>query len=69
MIFLEITEPGLHDIQFSLREDGFEFDKFIMTTNRDYQPGDGTGPEVKLKSCVLPSHHPKEKSVPTAIEP
>jgi hypothetical protein len=43
-IFLEIKEPGLHEIQFSMREDGFEFDKFIMTTDRDYKPGDGVGP-------------------------
>jgi len=26
LIFLEIAEPGLHTISFSMREDGFEFD-------------------------------------------
>ncbi len=31
-IFLEIIEPGLHTIQFSMREDGFAFDKFVLTT-------------------------------------
>src|SRR6056297_1619500 len=30
-IFLEITEPGVHTIQFSMREDGFEFDKWLRT--------------------------------------
>lgn len=45
-IFLEITEPGLHEIQFSMREDGFEFDKFLLTTNRDYQPGHDDGPDI-----------------------
>lgn len=27
MIFLEVDSPGLHTISFSMREDGFEFDK------------------------------------------
>lgn len=32
-IWLDIKEPGLHTIMFSMREDGFEFDKFLLTTN------------------------------------
>ncbi len=35
-IFLEIKEPGIHTIQFSMREDGFEFDQWMMTTDRDF---------------------------------
>lgn len=31
-IFLEVKEPGIHIIQFSMREDGFAFDKFVLTT-------------------------------------
>ena len=30
-IFLEIKEPGIHTISFSMREDGFEFDKWVMS--------------------------------------
>lgn len=30
-IYLDIPEAGTHTIQFSMREDGFEFDKWIMT--------------------------------------
>ena len=30
-IWLDIEEPGLHTIMFSMREDGFEFDKFLLT--------------------------------------
>ncbi len=30
-IFLEIKEAGIHTIQFSMREDGFAFDKFVLT--------------------------------------
>lgn len=47
LIFLEIKKPGLHDIQFSMREDGFEFDKFIMT--KEYKKPKGTGPQEVLK--------------------
>ena len=58
LIFLEIIEPGLHDIQFSMREDGFEFDKFILTLDREYTPGDVAGPAVKLKSGKVPPPYP-----------
>lgn len=30
-IFLQIKEPGLHTIMFSMREDGFAFDKFALS--------------------------------------
>jgi hypothetical protein len=33
-IFLEIKEPGIHTISFSMREDGFEFDKWVL--NKEY---------------------------------
>ena len=32
-IWLDIDKPGLHTIMFSMREDGFEFDKFLLTPN------------------------------------
>ncbi len=31
LIYLEIDEPGIHTIQFSMREDGTEFDAWAMT--------------------------------------
>ncbi|WP_206208147.1 hypothetical protein [Wenyingzhuangia fucanilytica] len=37
-IYLDIDKAGIHDIQFSMREDGFEFDKFILTNNINYIP-------------------------------
>ena len=41
-IYLDIDKAGTHDIQFSMREDGFEFDKFILTKDSNYKPeGDG----------------------------
>ncbi len=33
-IWLDIDQPGLHTIMFSMREDGFEFDKFLLTQSK-----------------------------------
>lgn len=30
-IWLDVEKPGLHTIMFSMREDGFEFDRFLLT--------------------------------------
>ncbi|MEQ1824770.1 MAG: DUF5060 domain-containing protein [Pirellula sp.] len=43
-IFLDIPSIGIHEIQFSMREDGFEFDRWLMTTNKEFVRPDGTGP-------------------------
>jgi len=37
-IYLDIEKAGIHDIQFSMREDGFEFDKFILTKDSNFTP-------------------------------
>ncbi len=37
-IYLEIKEAGDHIITFSMREDGFEFDKFILASNPNFKP-------------------------------
>ena len=39
-ITMEIAEAGLHTIQFSMREDGVAFDKWIMTTDTLLVPVD-----------------------------
>ena len=46
LIYLEIKEAGVHDIQFSMREDGFEFDKFVLS--KFYKKPEGIGPEERL---------------------
>ena len=38
LIYLDIETPGNHTIQFSMREDGFEFDKFLLTKEKDFRP-------------------------------
>jgi hypothetical protein len=50
LIYLDIEQPGIHDIQFSMREDGFEFDKFLM--EKEYQKPQGTGPAEHLKDKI-----------------
>ena len=70
-IYLDIAEPGVHDIQFSMREDGFEFDKFIMTQDREFARPDDAGPPTRLKSGTLPSPlgaaAPEERSPKTEL--
>jgi hypothetical protein len=46
-IFLDIEKPGVHEIHFSLREDGFEFDKFILTKDKNFKRPEDAGPASK----------------------
>jgi hypothetical protein len=45
-IYLDIEQPGLHTIEFSMREDGFEFDKWFMTLDREYKRPADAGPSA-----------------------
>ena len=51
MIFIDIPTKGLHTISFSMREDGFEFDKFIIA--QIYELPEGTGIEERLYTKPL----------------
>ncbi|QDU72040.1 hypothetical protein Pan265_19000 [Mucisphaera calidilacus] len=54
-IWLDIEEAGEHVVQFSMREDGTEFDKWFMTLDPDYEHPEGsTGPEVRVAAGALP---------------
>ncbi|MCH9684226.1 MAG: hypothetical protein K0V04_22525, partial [Deltaproteobacteria bacterium] len=44
MIFLDIDTVGEHEIAFSMREDGFEMDKWMLTNDPDVFPED-EGPD------------------------
>ncbi|WP_299059097.1 hypothetical protein [uncultured Polaribacter sp.] len=37
-IYLDIDKAGEHTIQFSMREDGFEMDEWLMTTDINFNP-------------------------------
>ena len=47
LIYIDISEPGVHDIQFSMREDGFEFDKFILSKTYERPTGKGADETTK----------------------
>ncbi|MCA9035904.1 MAG: DUF5060 domain-containing protein, partial [Planctomycetaceae bacterium] len=57
-IFLEVPAAGIHEIQFSMREDGFEFDRWLMTNNREFKRPADEGPAVVVSSGNLPAAFP-----------
>jgi len=67
-IYLDIDKAGVHDIQFSMREDGFDMDKFILTNNIDYVPV-GEGPAMKIAAGKLPAPFPKVAAVAPIVSP
>jgi hypothetical protein len=52
-IWLDVDQPGLHTIMFSMREDGFEFDRFLLTRqpsameSKNTEPGPPASPRVE----------------------
>lgn len=58
-IYLDVPEPGGHEIAFSMREDGFEFDKFLLTTDREFKRPADAGPAVRVKHGRLPVPFPE----------
>ena len=67
-IYLDIENAGEHIISFSMREDGFEFDKWLMTTDRDFARPDGIGPSSKVHRGKLPKSFPFVKAPPRKAE-
>lgn len=41
-IYIDVLQPGVHEIQFSMREDGFEMDQWMMTIDKDFNPRNGS---------------------------
>ncbi|MEM9881298.1 MAG: hypothetical protein AAF800_00070 [Planctomycetota bacterium] len=46
-IYLDVAAPGPHTVKFSMREDGIEFDKWLMVRDR-LPPLHGPSPEADL---------------------
>ncbi|MEM8667861.1 MAG: DUF5060 domain-containing protein [Planctomycetota bacterium] len=57
-IFLDIEEPGVHTVHFSMREDGFEFDKWLMTREREFERPSEIGPKPIAYQGNLPESFP-----------
>ena len=47
LIYLEVPSTGKHVISFSMREDGFEFDKFILSKKYEAPVGTGIAEVIK----------------------
>jgi hypothetical protein len=54
LIYLDVPTVGIHEVQFSMREDGFEFDKWLLTTNREFPRPNDIGPNAKAHTGKLP---------------
>ncbi|WP_324023656.1 hypothetical protein QSV08_12425 [Maribacter sp. BPC-D8] len=52
-IYLDIKKAGIHDIQFSMREDGVKLDKFLLTKDIDYIPNGKGYAEIKKQATAL----------------
>ena len=48
-LYLDVDRAGLHEIMISMREDGFELDRFMLTTRREDGRPEGIGPESKKR--------------------
>ena len=60
-LFLNVDKPGRHVITFSMREDGTEFDKWMMV--KEKKAGvNGPGPEPRVKTGTLPKPFPAVKA-------
>lgn len=60
-IFLDVDKPGLHVVKFCMREDGFEFDRWLITTDKDFQRPADAGPATVLHAGKLPEAFPAPK--------
>jgi len=62
---LDIPSKGIQDIQFCLREDGEEFDQFILTSDSLFQPEEKVpAPKVTVYSGQLPEPFNLNKITP-----
>ncbi len=69
-IWLDVPSAGIHTITFTLREDGFEMDRWLMTTEAKFARPAGVGPaesKTEATTRLLPnkSIHPILRSGPS----
>ncbi|MEQ9406810.1 MAG: DUF5060 domain-containing protein [Fuerstiella sp.] len=68
-IYLDIDTAGEHVVQFSMREDGFEFDKWLMTTQRDFVRPTDAGPAYVAHAGTSPKPFRMVSAPSTVDEP
>jgi len=54
----EVASTGVHTVNVLMREDGWRFDKIVLTTNPDYRPRD-EGPEESWRGARLKAYKPE----------
>lgn len=52
-IFVDIPHAGVHNLMVSMREDGFELDKLLLTKDQNYIPKGKDHPETLSASSLL----------------
>lgn len=67
-LFLDVDKPGEHVISFSMREDGTEFDKWMMIKEKK-ESMSGVGPATCLKRGTLPKTFPVVKAPAVSAAP
>jgi hypothetical protein len=53
LLYLDIDQPGQHVLSFAMREDGVEFDKWLLTRDQ-YERISGPGPDPVAVKGTLP---------------
>ncbi|WP_394971078.1 DUF5060 domain-containing protein [uncultured Croceitalea sp.] len=56
LIYLDIDNAGEHTIQFSMREDGFRMDQWILTKDADFNPEDQPTSQQNLFEIATTVH-------------
>ena len=69
ILYLDVAEPGTHTIHFSMREDGFEFDQWLMTKDKDFKEPAGPVAISKTTSGTAPKPFKLVAAPPKAEEP
>jgi hypothetical protein len=55
LAWLDVPTAGVHTVMYSMREDGCSFDRFLLTTNKDFAKPEGVGPApTPAKAGKLP---------------
>ena len=54
---LDVTSVGVHTVHVRMREDGWRFDKIVLTTNPDYTPAD-LGPDESWRGPRIRAYNP-----------
>jgi arylsulfatase A-like enzyme len=60
-IYLDIEKAGVHEIHFSMREDGFEFDRWLMTTDKEFKRPADAGPASVVHEGEAPKPFEAQK--------